>query len=577
MLNHWKNRIESTLLVCRNEWPQLLWMTLLNFLLTAGMVLMFSVVNALFLVNVGFQTLPLAFVISAGILVPCFAVYNYIERIASRRKVLIVSFLVYSLLIGLFRYLLTFNPTDSYLLMTLYVFSTCIMLLANFQYWSFANFIFHPRQGKRLFPLLGVGGTTGAILMGFSLNYLIAHLRGSPNLLYLWMIFFILAAFIVFIMYRRLSLRKEYGTSKELDFLTASTEDFRVIQKIPMLRIVAIIIFIMSLISFIVYFQFNRVVAEMYPDQDQFAAFVGNFNGLLNLVVLMYQFIVTARIISYLGIIQTLFVHPLLLFIPVIAGSFLGASPIPGIIAQFVDGLGDRTFSEAAFESMYGAVPDRYREQALSFMKIIIKPVSIGITGLSLYTLIHLFPGEYSIIISLLLPFLFVFWGYSIWNLKGLYIETLFGNFVREEGKEKLASYQAMSNLPDRETLRILRKTLKMGSDKAKKFAIELIGDMNLSILKEELFEFLSCENEILKMETISVLGKLKGSEIYSRLIRIYNQQPVHVKILILENLKQLEPVKFRINIPLMLSEENEPLIKALLLDFSVGKLHHID
>jgi hypothetical protein len=335
-----------------------------------------------------------------------------------------------------------------------------------------------------------------------------------------------------------------------------------------MLRIVALITFILSLISFIVYFQFNRVVAGLYPDQDQFTSFVGTFNGIMSVIIIIYQLLVTARVISYLGLIRTLFIHPLLLSIPVVAGSVQSVSATPVMVAHFVNNFGERTFSEAAFESMYGAVPDRHREQAMSFMKIIIKPVSIGVTGLSLYAMFHFFPGETTMIIALILPFLFILWSCLIWKLKGLYMETLFGNFVKEEATEQLTSYQAITNLPNSETLKILRKAFKIGSNKAKKFAIELAGEMNLVLLKEEIYEFLNHEDEDLKIEAIKAVGKLKSPDAYSNLIKIYNQQSMETKILILESLKNLEPEKFHINIPLMIAEEKDPLLCGVLMEY---------
>ena len=50
------------------------------------------------------------------------------------------------------------------------------------QFWMLANYVYDPRQAKRLFPILGMGATLGGIVGGYITQYT-APLIGTENLL----------------------------------------------------------------------------------------------------------------------------------------------------------------------------------------------------------------------------------------------------------------------------------------------------------------------------------------------------------------------------------------------------------
>lgn len=561
-----RKKIEDVLLVCKGEWAYLLWMALLNFLLSAGAVLAFSVINALMMVRFGFKPLPTAFIISAVVLTPYFSFYNHMEKKVSRKNILILSFVAYSLLIAFCRYMLGMSPDDYYLLLITYVLATCILLLVDFQYWSFANYIFHPRQGKRLFPLLGMGGNLGAIFMGFSLEKLTMVLGGSSNLFYLWSVIFFLSAAVVFTIYQKLKIRKKTLTRASDNFIQSTAEDFKIIVKLPILKVIAIIIFIMSIVSFIIYFQFYRVVGEYFPAEDNFTGFVGYFNGILNLSILFFQLFITGRLVSGLGVIRSMFFHPVLLFIPVMASALLAKSG-PIVASRFIDLLNRKTFFQTASEAIYGSVPDEMREQAMSFMKIIIAPLSIGITGISLFAMIKAYPEAAPVVINTILPFLFVFWLLSLWHLKEHYITTLFENFTSKDSERKLESFIALSHLTGSETVSLLRRILEKGSDPMKRFAIELVGEMKMEVLTDEVVEFLKSENEELVIEAIRALGSIGSRSLFPQLMKMYKGKSAKLKIEILKSLKSLDVNNFHINCPLLVVEEEDEVVQGFLME----------
>lgn len=203
-------RIENSLLVCHSEVPYLLWLSVLNLFLSSGAVLAFAVINALLLIRFGFKALPSSFILSSVLLSIYFVIYSYLQKRLSPKKLLMGSFILYGVILLLFGIFIKKNPDNYILLLSLYVISISILILVDYQYWYFASTTFHPRQAKRLFPLLGMGGNIGAIIMGFSLKGLTKIFHGASNLIFLWAFMFFASAIFMYIMHRHLKIGRAH-------------------------------------------------------------------------------------------------------------------------------------------------------------------------------------------------------------------------------------------------------------------------------------------------------------------------------------------------------------------------------
>ena len=72
-----------------------------------------------------------------------------------------------------------------------YMWSAIVGLVLVAQFWTFANEMFTPREGKRLFGLITAGGTLGGMAGGILANWAVSFLVGTNQLL--WFIVALLA------------------------------------------------------------------------------------------------------------------------------------------------------------------------------------------------------------------------------------------------------------------------------------------------------------------------------------------------------------------------------------------------
>ena len=77
---------------------------------------------------------------------------------------------------------------EKWLIPILFVFMEVIVSLSILQFWMLAGEVFDARQAKRLFSIVGAGGSVAGILAGYSLKPFVKTF-GSEKLLYLTIFF----------------------------------------------------------------------------------------------------------------------------------------------------------------------------------------------------------------------------------------------------------------------------------------------------------------------------------------------------------------------------------------------------
>jgi AAA family ATP:ADP antiporter len=215
-----------------------------------------------------------------------------------------------------------------------------VLVVSNF--WSFANDLFTEEQGKRLFAIIGVGASIGAILGAFLPHLLHRALGTYPLMLVAAAGLAVSIALYRFVDRRQRSVR----TAKAIAETPVGREGgFALVIKDRYLRVLAV----MLLVATIINTSGEYVVGRMASDQSKvfaaqrvqaahaaptpaapiddkaivdsardsyISAFYSDYYMLVNIISLLLQAFVVARVLTKVGIRGTLFIMPVV----VIAG-----------------------------------------------------------------------------------------------------------------------------------------------------------------------------------------------------------------------------------------------------------------
>ena len=190
------------------------------------------------------------------------------------------------------------------------------------QFWAFANDIYNEEQGKRLFPIVGIGGTLGAWLGARWTGEMFAS--AGPYLL-MTIASVLLGVFILMMFWinRRVAKGSKHETEKAEQKLNKEG-GFSLVMKSRYLRLVAFHVLLLNLVNTIGEFILGSIVehaaivnvgagvAHEAARGDYIGAFYGSFFGWVNLATFLIQSFLVSRFIKKLGIRGTLFIGPII-------------------------------------------------------------------------------------------------------------------------------------------------------------------------------------------------------------------------------------------------------------------------
>ncbi|HET6346888.1 MAG TPA: Npt1/Npt2 family nucleotide transporter [Myxococcota bacterium] len=256
------------------------------------------------------------------------------------------------------------------------------------QFWSLANEIFHARQAKRLFAVIGGGGVVANIVFGFGTSGA-AKLVGTENLLW-----GIVACLVVCLaMVRRL------GQVARVE-LTTAWERGPQRQHAPVpaggvfatrhVQLIAGVVVLTYLVSTLVDYQFQVIVGDFIPGKDDRSAYFGAFFGITGILAGFIQFFLTSRLLERFGVLVALLLLPFGML-----GGSLGLLLVPLLPALQMAGLTKGaenvlryTINDSTLQLLYLPLPTHLRGRAKAFIDGVLKPLAVGGAGLMLALLV---------------------------------------------------------------------------------------------------------------------------------------------------------------------------------------------
>jgi AAA family ATP:ADP antiporter len=183
------------------------------------------------------------------------------------------------------------------------------------QFWSFANDLYTEEQGKRLFPIAGVGASLGACVGTLFAKWLFGHFNPYEMMAIAAVL---LAGYlgITFAVNRRESRRGSAAGAKRAAAPLDRKGGFQLILKERYLLLIALAILLMNLVNTNGEYIVSRFVSEgaaHLPKAEQ-AKFIGQFYGdyftWVNVLGLVMQTFLVSRLFRWIGVGGALFVLP---------------------------------------------------------------------------------------------------------------------------------------------------------------------------------------------------------------------------------------------------------------------------
>jgi len=246
------------------------------------------------------------------LIIPAWGAYG--SRVNRRRLITGVSLFFIGTLLLFYALTKTTLPLGVPFFLWIGIFS--VMMIA--QFWSFANDLYAPEEGKRLFPLVGVGSATGAIAGAKIAQFL--PVDGSM---------LVAASILAFnlALTRRID-RRERGSpvcspaQQQVVAPLGPEGGFQLVLRHRYLLFIGLLTMIIQMINtngeYIMGRAFSeaaRAAAEAgstVSTKQLISSYYANFYFWQNLLVGVFQFCLVSRVIKNLGLSRALFVAPLL-------------------------------------------------------------------------------------------------------------------------------------------------------------------------------------------------------------------------------------------------------------------------
>jgi len=233
------------------------------------------------------------------------------------------------------------------------------------QFWQFANDLYTEGQGRRLFPLIGVGQSLGAWVGAATVAPLVQGLNYTPYTLMFMGACVLMVALATTLAVNALEARRD---PSEVQVAAAEPlgpqGGFELIFQDRYLLWIAVLIVLLNVVNTTGGYVLNRLIggaavarfgtaAAAVPESRQFVtAFSGSISATVNLLGLLLQLFATSRVIHLMGVRGALFVLPAIAltnYAIIVVAPLLAVVRVGKILENSVDYSIQNTLRQALF------------------------------------------------------------------------------------------------------------------------------------------------------------------------------------------------------------------------------------
>jgi ATP/ADP translocase len=370
------------------------------FLVMSFLVLARSLREAFYLTAFDIKTLPYITAAVAVLSIPTVGIFGRTLSRYPPRRVLTAQGVVMALGLAVlwpFASEGTSGSTTKLATVVFYLWTALGTLLFTSGFWVVTSEYFAVRGAKRLFGLIGAGGTAGAMVMGSLLIWLTRTVALG------WLIPGLIALIVLFVVSQRLLPALEEPASQERES-SSIADSLATAWRSPHLRVITLIVFAVGIATTLLDYQFKELAQASFATKAGLTSFFGAFYGWTGAIALVLQLLVVGRLLAVAGVAWTLVVLPLALLF----GS-VGMLIVPSLVlvtaVRGADASLRKSLYRSALEVLYVPVPSLLRRKTKTFIDSVVDSVSEGLGAAIIFLWITLsgFPSRHLSVLIILI------------------------------------------------------------------------------------------------------------------------------------------------------------------------------
>jgi AAA family ATP:ADP antiporter len=295
------------------------------FLVLVGYYVIKTVREPLVLATGGAELKSYAAAVQAATLVFFVPAYSWLASRVSTKRLLVTMILFF--LAGLEVFFVGLQLRVPMLGFVFYVWVGIFSVSVIAMFWSFANEVHSSEEGERLFPVIGIGATTGAYAGSKVAEWLFGAGFSPGALMQLAAGILVAHLLLYFVILRRPDRQpQEKSAESAKNPLRDSLEGFALVFNRWYVALIAVLLILLNLVNSLGEYILGSYVVELADQalaqagnvadasafkQQYIGAFYGGFFSWVNLLGVALQALVASRLVKYFGIGGVLFALPI--------------------------------------------------------------------------------------------------------------------------------------------------------------------------------------------------------------------------------------------------------------------------
>ncbi|HEV2118183.1 MAG TPA: Npt1/Npt2 family nucleotide transporter [Terriglobales bacterium] len=414
-------------------------------------------------------------------------------------------------------------------------------VLCPAQVWTLANYVLTTREAKRLFGVIGAGGIVGGIFGGYVCKSL-PKIAGTESLLLLIAILLAAAAVPVYILARRHG-STAGGTAKlssDPESISSVFQSMNLIWRSRYLRAIALLVLLSSYATTMTGWQFKAIAKHFLRNKEALALFFGSFYFYAGILCLLFQLLLTGRVLRRFGIGLGLVAVPIALILSSF-GVLIWGTLAAVFILKGSDQVLRYSLDRSTVELLYLPVTPKVKFQVKPFIDTVIWRSGDGLSGvlvLFFATYLHLRAPQLSWVTLVLLGA----WLGAAFVARKEYIATLRESVYQH----RLDTERASAPVLDRSTAEIFASGLKATDPKDVLYALSLFDTEQQTESHPVIRDLLNHPTPEVKQKAIEMLAKVGDKTVVPRIQELLHDPHLGVRteaLLYLAHFSHVDPL----------------------------------